>query len=103
MAGFGCLLPSCRHIMSRHKWLSVVGVLCQAWGFACSAVPVVVQVLKDTAPGVAAGGETRTQTWCCAAPGLQHFDISYWAFEKLVHPVSGEQPRDCGEGEQCGW
>jgi hypothetical protein len=38
---------------------------------------------------VAAGGETRTQKWCCPAKGLQHFDISYWAFEELVHPVYG--------------
>jgi hypothetical protein len=51
----------------------------------------VLQVLKEGAPGVAAGGETRTQSWCCAAKGLQHFDISYWAMEKLVRPVFGEQ------------
>jgi cullin-associated NEDD8-dissociated protein 1 len=38
---------------------------------------VAAQVLKEGAPGVAAGGETRKQQWCCPAKGLQHFDISY--------------------------
>ena len=27
------------------------------------------QVLPDGAPGVAKGGETRTQTWCCGGEG----------------------------------
>jgi hypothetical protein len=31
-----------------------------------------VQVLPDGAPGVAKGGETRTQTWCCG--GAREFD-----------------------------
>ncbi|KAF6253155.1 hypothetical protein COO60DRAFT_1643399 [Scenedesmus sp. NREL 46B-D3] len=47
------------------------------------------QVLKETAPGVAAGGETRTQTWCCATQGVRHFDVAYDAFEQLAHPVYG--------------
>lgn len=43
---------------------------------------------------MAAGGETRTQNWCCQLTGKlqQHFDISYYAFEKLVHPVYGRYP-----------
>ncbi|WIA23970.1 hypothetical protein OEZ85_013605 [Tetradesmus obliquus] len=47
------------------------------------------QVLKDSAPGVAAGGETRTQTWCCSTQDVRHFDVSYDTFEQLAHPVYG--------------
>ncbi|KAI8476465.1 MAG: hypothetical protein J3K34DRAFT_455778 [Monoraphidium minutum] len=56
------------------------------------------QVLPEGAPGVAPGGETREQTWCCG--GVQHFDLSYDAFEQLAHPVYGVtmleyRPVDC--------
>jgi hypothetical protein len=56
------------------------------------------QVLPDGAPGVKPGGETRTQTWCCG--GVEHFDLSYDAFEQLAHPVYGVammeyRPVDC--------
>lgn len=59
---------------------------------SCALLWRAVQVLKDGAPGVAPGGETRKQNWCCELSGKlqQHFDISYYAFEKLVHPVYGE-------------
>eukprot|EP00198_Chlamydomonas_reinhardtii_P014096 XP_001703433.1 predicted protein [Chlamydomonas reinhardtii] len=45
------------------------------------------QVLPDGAPGVKAGGEVRRQEWCCG--GQNHFDLSYFAFEDLAHPVYG--------------
>jgi cullin-associated NEDD8-dissociated protein 1 len=32
-------------------------------------------------------GEVRRQFWCCG--GQNHFDLSYWAFQKLAHPVYG--------------
>lgn len=59
---------------------------------ACVNAHPTLQVLKEGDPGVAKGGETRTQQWCCGAKGLQHFDVSYDAFEKLTHPVYGEWP-----------
>ncbi|WIA32859.1 hypothetical protein OEZ86_006034 [Tetradesmus obliquus] len=62
------------------------------------------QVLPDGAPGVAPGGEIRTQSWCCPSSiGLGHFDLSFWAFEQLAHPLYGIQmleyrPVDCDTG-----
>ncbi|KAG1671486.1 hypothetical protein FOA52_003144 [Chlamydomonas sp. UWO 241] len=61
------------------------------------------QVLKDGDPGVKPGGETRTQQWCCG--NEQHFDLSYWAFEQLSHPVYGVmmieyRPIDCYSGAE---
>jgi cullin-associated NEDD8-dissociated protein 1 len=35
-------------------------------------------------------GEIRTQPWCCG--GNNHFDLSFWAFEKLAHPSYGVIP-----------
>eukprot|EP00955_Chlamydomonas_euryale_P068050 360002-Chlamydomonas_euryale.AAC.4 len=62
-----------------------------------------IQVLPDGAPGVKPGGETRTQNWCCGS--AEHFDLSYWAFEQLAHPVYGVmtisyRPVDCYSGEE---
>ncbi|KAL6764674.1 hypothetical protein V8C86DRAFT_2468022 [Haematococcus lacustris] len=59
------------------------------------------QVLKEGAPGVKAGGETRRQEWCCGP--VTHFDISYWAMQQLAHPVTGAimlnyRPVDCDTG-----
>ncbi|GBF89114.1 hypothetical protein Rsub_01831 [Raphidocelis subcapitata] len=59
------------------------------------------QVLPEGAPGVAKGGEARTQSWCCA--GQQHFDIAYDAFQALASPVYGVmnleyRPVDCDSG-----
>lgn len=59
------------------------------------------QVLQAGAPGVKPGGETRTQQWCCG--GIYHFDISYWGFEQLAHPLYGAimlkyRPVDCVSG-----
>jgi hypothetical protein len=32
----------------------------------------------------------RKQGVCCGGPaGIAHFDLSYWAFEKLAHPMFG--------------
>ncbi|KXZ56876.1 hypothetical protein GPECTOR_1g790 [Gonium pectorale] len=45
------------------------------------------QVLAETAPGVQKGGEIRRQEWCCG--GQNHFDLSFFAFEQLAHPVYG--------------
>ena len=30
--------------------------------------------------------------WCAAASTVAHFDLSYWAFEKLAHPLYGVMP-----------
>ena len=43
-------------------------------------------------------GEVFRQWWCCG--GNNHFDLSYWAFEKLAHPTYGVmklefRPVDC--------
>ncbi|KAF8059424.1 erkB [Scenedesmus sp. PABB004] len=43
-------------------------------------------------------GSTQPQFWCCG--GANHMDLSYWAFEKLAHPVYGVigteyRPVDC--------
>jgi hypothetical protein len=51
------------------------------------------QELREGDPGVAEGGEVRRQHWCCG--GVQHFDISYWGFEQLAHPVSWPHSRVC--------
>ncbi|KIZ03007.1 hypothetical protein MNEG_4950 [Monoraphidium neglectum] len=63
------------------------------------------QVLPEGAPGVARGGETRTQAWCCG--GIQHFDLSYDGFEQLAHPVYGitmleYRPVDCNTKARTG-
>ncbi|MEW5313055.1 MAG: hypothetical protein WDW38_004649 [Sanguina aurantia] len=55
------------------------------------------QVIASNAPGKSAG-TTQKQDWCCG--GQNHFDLSYWAFEKLAHPVYGVmsidyRPVDC--------
>ncbi|WIA20876.1 hypothetical protein OEZ85_005223 [Tetradesmus obliquus] len=47
---------------------------------------------------IAETGEIRHQPWCCG--GANHFDISFWAFEKLAHPSYGVmkmeyRPVDC--------
>jgi len=47
-------------------------------------------------------GTVRRQWWCCG--GHNHFDLSYWAFEKLAHPTYGVmsmdyRPVDCQTGE----
>ncbi|KAJ9505556.1 hypothetical protein QJQ45_028036, partial [Haematococcus lacustris] len=60
-----------------------------------------VQVLPDGAPTVKPGGEVRRQEWCCGP--VNHFDLSYWAFEQLAHPLFGAmmleyRSVDCGEG-----
>ncbi|GFH29604.1 expansin-like EG45 domain-containing protein [Haematococcus lacustris] len=60
-----------------------------------------VQVLPDGAPTVKPGGEVRRQEWCCGP--VHHFDLSYWAFEQLAHPLFGAmmleyRSVDCGEG-----
>jgi cullin-associated NEDD8-dissociated protein 1 len=39
---------------------------------------------------IKATGEIRTQYWCCG--GNNHFDLSFWAFEKLAHPSYGVMP-----------
>ncbi|KAJ9517598.1 hypothetical protein QJQ45_025065 [Haematococcus lacustris] len=59
------------------------------------------QVLPDGAPGVKPGGEVRRQEWCCGP--MPHFDLSWWAFEQLAHPLSGSmmlqyRPVDCDSG-----
>jgi cullin-associated NEDD8-dissociated protein 1 len=46
-------------------------------------------------------GTVRRQWWCCG--GNNHFDLSFWAFEKLVHPSYGVmkmeyRPVDCQTG-----
>jgi hypothetical protein len=76
-----------------------------------------LQVLKEDAPGVKKGGEMRQQKWCCGGErdstfaqlhlqverlfhepqsnlvlhgkGEHHFDISYYAFKQLAHPLYG--------------
>ncbi|KAI8470025.1 MAG: hypothetical protein J3K34DRAFT_521703 [Monoraphidium minutum] len=54
------------------------------------------QVLPDGAPGVAPGGEVRRQEVCCGGPaGITHFDISFYGFEQLAHPLYGQQARRC--------
>uniref|UniRef100_A0A383WGT9 Expansin-like EG45 domain-containing protein n=1 Tax=Tetradesmus obliquus TaxID=3088 RepID=A0A383WGT9_TETOB len=63
------------------------------------------QVLPDGAPGVKKGGEVRKQLACCGGKGgFAHFDLSFWAFEKLAHPLSGRmmleyRPVDCETGQ----
>ncbi|GAX79409.1 hypothetical protein CEUSTIGMA_g6850.t1 [Chlamydomonas eustigma] len=62
-----------------------------------------IQVLPDGAPGVKKGGEVRRQEWCCG--GEHHFDLSYYAFEELAHPVYGAmmlkyRPVDCVSGAE---
>ena len=44
------------------------------------------------APGVKPGGETRRQDVCCGgSAGIAHFDISFFGFEQLAHPLYGQQ------------
>eukprot|EP00882_Tetradesmus_deserticola_P029331 GHRQ01032846.1.p1 GENE.GHRQ01032846.1~~GHRQ01032846.1.p1 ORF type:complete len:418 (+),score=138.10 GHRQ01032846.1:407-1660(+) len=63
------------------------------------------QVLPDGAPGVKKGGEVRKQQVCCGGKaGIAHFDLSYWAYEKLAHPLSGRvmleyRPVNCETGK----
>ena len=35
---------------------------------------------------------TTTSPWCKADSSVFHFDMSYWAFEKLAHPLNGVMP-----------
>lgn len=46
--------------------------------------------------------ELRLQPWCCG--GQNHFDLSVWAFQKLLHPTYGVmkmeyRPVDCSTNQ----
>lgn len=54
----------------------------------------------DTCPCIFRGG--RRQKWCCGP--IDHFDLSFWAFDKLAHPLYGMmmleyRPVDCTSRE----
>jgi len=52
--------------------------------------------ITDTCPCTSA--TANNTAWCCGP--VQHFDLSFWAFERLAHPLYGTQmldfrPVDC--------
>jgi Lytic transglycolase len=64
--------------------------------------PITIRVV-DTCPCIQKlPGENRVQRWCCG--DQYHVDLSYWAFEKIAHPVYGVimielRPVDCNSKE----
>lgn len=66
----------------------------------CSSSESIVVRIADSCPcqqKLPSG--TVTQTWCCG--DQWHMDLSFWAFERLAHPVYGAtmidfRPVDCG-------
>jgi hypothetical protein len=69
----------------------------------CSSADSIVVRIADSCPcqqKLPSG--TVTQTWCCG--DQWHMDLSFWAFERLAHPVYGAtmidfRPVDCGSRE----
>ena len=65
-------------------------VACPAQGLTTPSGSIYVRV-TDNCPCVqydtATGKETGVNTPCCGS--VNHFDLSYFAFEKLAHPVRG--------------
>jgi cullin-associated NEDD8-dissociated protein 1 len=66
----------------------VQGTVC--WGNSSSTWVRII----DSCP------DNPNSPWCAASSSIPHFDLSYWAFEKLAHPLFGVmsieyRPIDC--------
>lgn len=59
----------CPPLCARHRLMLVTLQLLRWFHCLLCASDQCTQVLKEGAPGVAAGGEVRTQAWCCQANG----------------------------------
>jgi hypothetical protein len=61
----------------------------QCWNNSDGSKPSIVVTVIDSCPCSHAkpDGQTAAQPWCCG--DVYHFDMSFWAFERLAHPVYG--------------
>jgi hypothetical protein len=78
----------------------------ECWGGegnnATDAPSSIVRIVDNCPTAQFKDGRTVPQMWCAA--DVYHIDLSYWAFEKLAHPIYGVmnvklRPVDCETGQ----